>query len=88
VDRLEAERGDISLAAEIQLLKRALSRGNTPVVLGALRRAFSLVAREAPVTFPEYDSVRRHFRESDIPVGPTIALDALGHDEGEDSLQA
>jgi hypothetical protein len=119
VDRLEAHRGDLSLAAEIQLLKRELSRGHavlagrpddnnflsvvclveaalasltwkqyTPVVLAALRRAFSAGTREGPFPFEEYDAIRRHFRESDIPVGPTIDLDSPDIEEGEDAPQA
>jgi hypothetical protein len=103
VDRLEARLGEVSLAAEIQLLKRNLARGHavlsgrpednnylsvvclveaalasltwkqyTSVVLAALRRAFSAGTREGAFPFAEYDALRRHFRESDIPVGPTI----------------
>jgi hypothetical protein len=59
------------------------------VVLDALRRAFTPGTREGAVTFEEYDAIRRHFRESDIPVGPTISLDMADiEDEGEDGPQA
>lgn len=120
VDRLESRLGEVSLAAEIQLLKRELSRGHavlsgrpednnylsvvclveaalasltwkqyTPVVLAALRRAFAAGSREGPFPFEEYDAIRRHFREADIPVGPTIDLDSPDiEDEGEDGPQA
>jgi hypothetical protein len=120
VDRLEARLGDVSLAAEIQLLKRELSRGHdvlsrrpgdnnylsvvclvegslasltwkdyTPVVLAALRQAFSAGTRDGDFPFEEYDAIRRHFREADIPVGPTIDLDSPDiEDEGEDGPQA
>lgn len=119
VDRLEARLGDVSLATEIQLLKRELARGHavltgpednnylsvvclveaalasltwklyTPVVLAALRRAFSAGTRDGAFTYEEYAALRRHFRVSDIPVGPTIALDTPDAEtEGEDGPQA
>jgi hypothetical protein len=120
VDRLQARLGDVSLAAELQLLKRDLARGHavlsrrpednnflsvvtlveaglalltwkqyTPLVLDALRRAFSAGTRDGAFTFNDYDAIRRHFRESDIPVGPTINLDSPGiEDEDEDGPQA
>jgi hypothetical protein len=119
VDRLEARLGDVSLATEIQLLKRELARGHavltrpednnylsvvclveaalasltwklyTPVVLSALRRAFSAGTRNGAFTYEEYAALRRHFRESDIPVGPTIDLDSPDAEaEGEDGPQA
>lgn len=119
VDRLEARLGDVSLASEIQLLKRELSRGHavlsrrpednnylsviclveaalasltwkeyTPVVFAALRRAFSAGTRDGAFSFEEYDAIRRHFRESDLPVGPTIDLDSPDAEEGEDGPQA
>jgi hypothetical protein len=119
VDRLEARLGDVSLAAEIQLLKRQLSRGHavlsgrpedndylsviclveaalasltwkqyTPVVLAGLRRAFSAGTRDGAFPFEEYDAIRRHFRESDIPVGPTIDLNSPDIEESEDGTPA
>src|SRR5690349_16230454 len=103
VDRLQARLGDVSLAAEIQLLKRELARGHavlsrrpednnylsvvclveaalalltwkeyTPAVLDALRRAFAAGTRDGAFPFEEYDALRRHFRDSDIPVVPAI----------------
>jgi hypothetical protein len=108
VDRLQARLGDVSLAAELQLLKRELARGHavlsrrpednnylsvvtlveaalasmtwkqyTPQVLDALRRAFSAGIGEGAFPFEEYEAIRRHFRESGIPTGPTIDLDSL-----------
>lgn len=107
VDRLEARLSDVSLATEIQLLKRELARGHavltrpednnylsvvclveaalvsltwklyTPV-LAALRRAFSAGTREGAFTYEEYAALRRHFRESDIPVGPTYLTRLAG----------
>jgi hypothetical protein len=93
----------VSLAAEVQLLKRELARGHrvlcarpennnflsvislveaalasltwkgySPEVLGALRQAFSTGLHEGEFTFEEYDAVRRHFKASSLPTGPTI----------------
>jgi hypothetical protein len=107
VGRLASRLGDVSLAAELQLLKRELARGHavlsrspednnylsvltlveaalaaltwkqyTPEVLDALRRAFSAGIREGTFSFEEYHAIRRHFRESNIPVGPAIDLSA------------
>ncbi len=103
VDRLAPRLGDVSLAAEIQLLKRELVRGHailsarpednnylsvvtlvegvltsltwkgyTPAVLDALRRAFTAGVGEGEFSFAAYDAVRRDFRTSGIPSGPTI----------------
>jgi hypothetical protein len=119
VDRLEAHQGDVSLAAEIQLLKRELARGHavlsrrpednnylsviclveaalasltwkqyTPEILDALRRAFLAGIHDGAFPFDEYDALRRYFRASGIPVGPTIDLDASDMEEGEDGPQA
>jgi hypothetical protein len=105
VDRLAPRLGEVSLAAEIQLLKRELVRGHailsarpednnylsvvtlvegalasltwkgyTPGVLDALRRAFAAGAGEGEFTFEAYDAIRRDFRTSGIPTGPTIDL--------------
>ncbi len=107
VDRLATRLGDVSLAAEIQLLKRELVRGHsilsarpednnflsvitlveaamasltwkgyTPGVLESLRGVFSAAGREGEFTFEEYDAIRRHFKASGIPSGPTIDLAA------------
>jgi hypothetical protein len=120
VDRLAPRLGDVSLAAEVQLLKRDLARGHpvlsarpednnflsvvtlveaalatltwkgyTPGVLDALRRAFSAGVREVEFTFEEYDSIRRHFKASGIPTGPTIDLASPAAEvEDEDGPQA
>lgn len=61
----------------------------TPVVLAALRRAFSAGTRDGAFTCEEYAALRRHFRESDIPGGPSIALDSPDAEpEGEGRPQA
>jgi hypothetical protein len=118
VDRLAPRLGDVSLAAEVQLLKRELARGHallsarpednnylsvitlveaalasltwkgyTPEVLDVLRRAFSAGAREGEFTFGEYDSLRRHFKASGIPTGPTIELSSTDLEGDEDGSQ-
>jgi hypothetical protein len=114
VERLAPRLGDVSLAVEVQLLKRMLARGHavlaarpednnflsvvtlaeaaltsltwkqyTPAVLEALRRAFSAGTREGDFPFEEYDAIRRHFKASGIPTGPTIDL-ASSSLEGEE----
>jgi hypothetical protein len=114
LDRLAPRLGDVSLAAEIQLLKRELVRGHvilsthvkdnnylsvvtmvegalasltwkryTPGVLDALRRAFAAGASDGEFTFDEYDAIRRDFRKSGIPTGPTVSL-TLPATEAED----
>jgi hypothetical protein len=119
VDRLTPRLGNVSLAAEVQLLKRDLVRGQamlsvrpednnflsvvtlveaalasltwkgyTPAVLDALRRAFSAGLPEGEVTFEEYDAIRRHFKTSAIPTGPTIDLTSPGLEEDEDGPHA
>jgi hypothetical protein len=120
VDRLETRVGEVSLAAEVQLLKRELVRGHavlsarpednnflsvitlveaalasltwkgyTRGVIDGLRRAFSAGVREGEFHFEHYDAVRRHFKASGIPTGPTTDLAALtADDEEEDGPQA
>jgi hypothetical protein len=119
VDRLAPRLGDVSLAAEVQLLKRELARGHgtlsarpednnflsvvtlveaalaslnwkgyTPGVLDALRQALSSGLREGDFSFEEYDAIRRHFKASGIPTGPTIDPSAPIAEEGENAPQA
>jgi hypothetical protein len=119
VDRLAPRLNNVSLAVEVQLLKRELARshpilsarpednnflsvvtlvegalasltwkGYTPGVLDALQRAFSAGLREGEFTFEEYDAIRRHFKASGIPTGPTIELSSPGLEEDEDGPQA
>lgn len=119
VDRLVPRLNDVSLAAEVQLLKRELARGHrilsarpddnnflsvvtlveavlasltwkgySPEVLDALRQAFSAGLCEGEFTFEEYDAVRRHFKASGIPTGPTIDLSSPDLEEAEDGPQA
>lgn len=49
----------------------------TPEVVDALREAFTAGTRPVPFTFGDYSTIRRQLRERDIPVGPTIELDAV-----------
>ena len=119
VDRLSTRLGDVSLAAEVQLLERELARGHanlsarpednnflsvitlveaalasltwkeyTRRVLDALRGAFSVAGREGELTFEEYDAIRRHFKASGIPSGPTIDLSSPDLKDDEDVEQA
>jgi hypothetical protein len=120
VERLAPRLGDVSLAAEIQLLKRELARGHailsgrpqdnnylsvitlvegalasltwkgyTPGVLDALRRAFAAGVREGNFTFEAYDAIRRDFKTSGLPTGPTIDLTSpAAQAEDEDGPQA
>ena len=119
VDRLAPRLNDVSLAAEVQLLKRDLARGHpilsarpednnflsvvtlveaalasltwkgyTPTILDALRQAFSAGLRDGEITFEEYDAIRRHFKASGIPTGPTIDLSSPDLEEDEDGPQA
>ncbi len=120
VDRLAPRLGEVSLAAEVQLLKRELARGHavlnvrpednnflsvvtlveaalasltwkgyTPVVLDALRRAFSTGVGDGEFTLEQYDAVRRHFKASGIPTGPIIdPVSPAAAAEGEDGREA
>jgi hypothetical protein len=119
VDRLAPRLNNVSLAAEVQLLKRELARGHpvvsvrsednnflsvitlveaalasltwkgyTPGVLEALRQAFSAGLRDGEITFEEYDALRRHFKASGIPTGPTIDLSSPDREEDENGPQA
>jgi hypothetical protein len=119
LDRVASRLGDVSLAAEVQLLKRDLVRGHsilsarpednnvlsvitlveaalasltwkayTPGVLDALRGAFSAAGCSGEFTFEDYDAIRRHFKASGIPSGPTIDLSSPESEENEDGSQA
>jgi hypothetical protein len=119
VDRLATRLGDVSLAPEVQLLKRELVRGHailsarpednnflsvitlveatlasltwkgyTPGVLDSLRGAFSAAGRAGELTFEEYDAIRRRFKASGIPSGPTIDLSSPELEEDEDGPHA
>ncbi len=119
VDRLAPRLNDVSLAAEVQLLKRDLARshpilsarpqdnsflsvvtlveaalasltwkGYSPRVLDVLRTAFSAGMGDGEFTFEEYDAIRRHFKASGIPTGPTIDLSSPDLEEDEDGPQA
>jgi hypothetical protein len=119
VDRLAPRLNQVSLAAEVQLLKRDLARSHpilsarpednnflsvvtlveaalasltwkkyTPGVLDALRQAFSAGLLEGDFAFEEYDVIRRHFKASGIPTGPTIELSSPDLEEDEDGPQA
>lgn len=56
----------------------------TPEVVDALREAFAAGTRPEPFTFGDYYAIRRLFRERDIPVGPTIDLDAIEPEDFEE----
>jgi hypothetical protein len=119
VDRLAPRLNDVSLAAEVQLLKRDLARshpilsahpndnnflsvvtlveatlasltwkGYSTGVLDVLRQAFSAGLRDGEFTFDEYDAIRRHFKASGIPTGPTMALSSPDLEKDEDGPQA
>jgi hypothetical protein len=119
VDRLAPRLNEVSLAAEVQLLKRELARGHpvlsarpednnflsvvtlveaalasltwknyTSGVLDLLRQAFSAGLHEGEFTFEEYDAIRRQFKASGIPTGPTIDLSSPDLEEDEDGPQA
>jgi hypothetical protein len=79
---------DNNYLSVITLVEGALAsltwKNYTPGVLDALRRAFSEGTREGPFTFEEYTAIRRHFRASGIPVGPTIDLSAADLEENSD----
>ena len=57
-------------------------------MLDGLRQAFSAGLREGEFTFEEYDAIRRHFKASGIPTGPTIDLSSPDLEEDEDGPQA
>ena len=109
----------MSLAAEVQLLKRELARGHsilstrpednnflsvvtlveaalasitwksyTSAVLDVLRQAFSAGLHDGEFTFEEYDDIRRHFKASGIPTGPTIDVSSHALEENEDGPKA
>jgi hypothetical protein len=119
VDRLATRLGDVSLAAEVQLLKRELVHGHailsarpednnflsvitlveaalasltwkayTPRVLDGLRGAFSAAGHDGEFTFEEYDAIRRRFKASGIPTGPTVELSSPDLEEDGDGPQA
>lgn len=56
----------------------------TPEVVVALREAFAAGTGHELFTFGDYSTIRRRFRERDIPVGPTIGLDALDTEDGQE----
>ncbi len=60
-----------------------------PEILDALRQAFSAGANDGPFTFEQYGAIRRHFKASGIPTGPTIELTpTTPESEGEDGPEA
>jgi hypothetical protein len=84
--------GETNFLSTVCLVEAALAsltwREYTPAVLAALRRAFSAGTREGAFPFEEYHTIRHFFRESDIPVGPTIDLDSPDIEEDENAPQA
>jgi hypothetical protein len=73
--------GETNYLSVVCLVEAALAsltwKQYTPVVVDALREAFTAGTRQGPFTFDDYDAIRQLFRERDISVGPTIDLDAL-----------
>jgi hypothetical protein len=58
-------------------------------VLDALRRAFAAGASAGEFTFEGYDAIRRDFKASGIPTGPTIdGTPPTAEAEDEDGPQA
>jgi hypothetical protein len=84
---LAARPEDNNYLSVVTLVEAALAsltwKQYTPVVLDALRGAFSAGTREGVFPFEEYDAIRRNFKASGIPTGPTIDL-ASSSLEGED----
>jgi hypothetical protein len=89
LSRLPEDNNYLSVVCLVEAALASLTwKQYTPAVLATLRRAFSAGTREGAFPFEEYDALRRHFRESDLPVGPTIHLDSPDIEEGEDGPQA
>lgn len=89
---LSARREDNGYLSVITLVEAALAsltwKEYTPGVLDVLRRAFSAGASQAEFTFADYDGIRRDFKTSGIPTGPTIDLTSPGAEaEDEDGPQ-
>jgi hypothetical protein len=87
---LPARPEDNNFLSVVTLVEASLAsltwKDYTPEVLDALRGAFSAGLGAGEFTFEMYDGIRRHFKASGIPTGPTIALAA--HDEDQDVQQA
>lgn len=80
--------GETNYLSVVGLAEAALAsltwKQYTPVVVDALREAFTAGTRQEPLTFPDYQAIRRGFRERGVPVGPTIDLDALEPEDLEE----
>jgi hypothetical protein len=68
--------GEINFLSVVTLVESALAcltwKQYTPEVVDAVRRAFAAGARPGPFIFADYDAVRRHFAERDIPTTPAM----------------
>jgi hypothetical protein len=83
--------GETSYLSVICLVEAALAsltwKQYTPVVIDALREAFTTGTRQEPFTFNDYDAIRRMFGERGISVVPTIDLDTLSPEELDDGRE-
>jgi hypothetical protein len=88
---MRPDAGETNFLSVVCLVESALASLTwklcTPVVVGALREAFTPGARQGPFTFSDYNAVRTLFRERDIPVGPTIDLDAPEPEDLDDDQE-
>lgn len=82
---------DNNYLSVITLVEAALAsltwKSYAPGVLDSLQQAFSAGQREGEFTFEEYDTIRRQFKASGIPTGPTIGLPSPALEEAEDGTQ-
>ena len=83
--------GETNFLSVVTLVESALAcliwKQYTPEVVDALRQAFSAGTQPTPFTFPDYDAVRRLFRERGIPTVPSIDLNALEAEDLDDGQE-
>lgn len=74
---LSARPEDNNFLSVVALVEAALAsltwKDYTPLVLDALRQALAAGVREGNFSFEEYDAIRRDFKATGIPTGPTIS---------------
>jgi hypothetical protein len=89
LSRVSEDNNYLSVVCLVEATLASLTwKDYTPVVLAALRRAFAAGIRHGVFPFDEYVALRRHFRESDIAIRPTIDLSSPDIEEGEDGPPA
>ncbi len=80
--------GETNFLSVVTLVEAALAcltwKQYTPLVVDALREAFASGTRQAPLTFADYDAVRRLFAERGIPTVPAIDLGPLEPEDLDD----